>query len=161
MEDIELNNLLLKVDDRKRKFILNYSDTISKYQLCKIAGYSLKNPSQQCRALLSNPIVAQAIALQEKKRVNVLLKEANLLGINRESILLKTKEIVDSKDSKNADRLASLALQAKILGLTKDQNINQTTIFGAIMQQSKPSNVVYDDEKPTTCSGVIDSSKNE
>jgi phage terminase small subunit len=139
----QLEIVLSQLSNREKEFVLNYSLAKSKTALLKQCGYSVKNPTTQVNRLLSKVKIQQALLEHDKLVKERLTQSIKLNAINRENILIKCQEIIDKEGVKEGDRLTSLALQSKILGLTKDQPTVNIPIFSQF-NQSNDSNTAND-----------------
>ena len=134
-----VDQTLLVLDERERKFVLNYSEDKKPSHLCRLAGYSLANPTSQIKALLARPRIQLALKSQREKWLKQIEEDEKLSQINRNAILIGLQEDIKSA-SKTSDKIAGRLGQAKILGLTKDTPTVNIGLFGGNNSQSKEAN---------------------
>jgi hypothetical protein len=146
------DNLLLNhgLNTRQKLFADAYLETGVIAEALKASGYNGTGRHVQANRLLNNAKVKDYLEKRGKYVQERVSQVAIVNGIHKESILLKAWSIVNDTTTKNADRIASLALISKILGICKPETVQNTTIWQELVQSSTIEPIKY--TKPTVIS---------
>lgn len=158
-QELSANNRLTDDLTHKQKTFLDaYLEYGSQAEALRHSAYTGKNSSITASRFLKTQKAQSYLEKRGKIVEERLNSQAILLGINKESILTKAWDIVNKVDTKNADRIQSLALISKILGICKPETVNNLTFMQELIQTSNQEPIQY--KKPIVIS-PCDTTSNE
>ena len=142
---VDLETIYQRLQPRQKKFIQEYIKDNNGTEAVKRAGYSPNGAHVRSYNLLRHPVVSQAIQILNQDCQKKLSELKSLNAINKESILLGLANDITIAD-RVSDKIAGRLGQAKILGLTKDIQVNQVSVFSNITtKQSRVDDINYTD----------------
>jgi hypothetical protein len=118
----EDNILPKKLKPKHALFVKHYINTHNASEAVRLSGYKDKEPARTANNIMKRPEVIQEISRQEAELHKALTKDRPTFLLELRDLKARCKE----KGKLDAE-IKVTTLEAQILGLTKEENTNQTT----------------------------------